>query len=51
MGERRLRSVKRKQRAKAEFWDRHGDGLRLGLIGGATALVASAAIWVFVSLI
>ena len=35
MAERRLRTAQRKRRERAKFWDRNGEKIRLGLIGGA----------------
>ncbi|MDB5449530.1 MAG: hypothetical protein JWQ52_658 [Phenylobacterium sp.] len=40
MAERRLRTAQRKKRARAKFWDRHGEKLRLMLIGSALVLIA-----------
>lgn len=39
MAEKRLRTAQRKKRARARFWDQHGEKFRLGLIGGGTVLV------------
>jgi len=41
MGERRLRTAQRKNRARARFWDNHGERIRVALIAGATVAVAS----------
>ncbi|HEV2531578.1 hypothetical protein [Phenylobacterium sp.] len=41
MSERRLRSSQRKRRARARFWDDHGEKIRLGLIAAAMVLIAS----------
>jgi hypothetical protein len=41
MGERRLRTSQRRKRAKARFWDAHGNAIRLTLIGGGMVLLAS----------
>lgn len=38
--ERRLRTAQRKKRARARFWDDHGEKIRLGLIGTAMVIVA-----------
>jgi hypothetical protein len=40
---RRLRTAQRRRRARARFWDYHGDKLRLALIGGGMVLVTSLA--------
>jgi hypothetical protein len=50
MTQRRLRTAKRKKRAKAQFWDRHGGNLRLTAIGACMVAVASAAAWMLLSL-
>ena len=42
MSERRLRSAQRKKRARARFWDDHGEQIRLGLI--AAGMVAAASV-------
>jgi hypothetical protein len=48
MSDRRLRSAQRKKRARARFWDQHGEKFRLALIAGgmvaAASLVARAAL-------
>jgi hypothetical protein len=48
MSERRLRTAQRKKRARAKFWDSHGEKIRLALIAGgmvvAASLVARAAL-------
>lgn len=48
MAERRLRTAQRKKRAKARFWDEHGEKIRLALIAGgmvvASIVVAKAAL-------
>lgn len=41
MPERRLRTEQRKKRARARFWDNHGEKFRLGLIATAMVIVAS----------
>jgi len=41
MSERRLRTSQRKRRARARFWDDHGEKIRLGLIAAAMVVVAS----------
>jgi hypothetical protein len=35
-----LRTSQRKRRARARFWEDHGEKIRLGLIGGAMIVVA-----------
>jgi len=48
MAERRLRTAQRKKRAKARFWDEHGEKIRLALIAGAmvagSVMIAKAAL-------
>jgi hypothetical protein len=48
MSERRLRTAQRKKRARAKFWDSHGEKIRLALIAAgmvvAASLVARAAL-------
>jgi hypothetical protein len=41
MSERRLRTSQRKKRARARFWDDHGEKIRVGLIAAAMVLMAS----------
>lgn len=41
MGERRLRAAQRKKRARARFWDSHGEKIRLAVIAGGMVAVAS----------
>jgi hypothetical protein len=41
MSERRLRTSQRKRRARARFWDDHGEKIRLGLIAAVMVVVAS----------
>jgi len=41
MTERRLRTSQRKRRARARFWEDHGEKIRLGLIAAAMVLIAS----------
>ena len=41
MPERRLRTSQRKRRARARFWDDHGEKIRVGLIAAAMVLAAS----------
>lgn len=36
-----LRSAERKKRARAKFWDRYGERLRLALIGGGAFIAAT----------
>ena len=40
MSGRRLRTAKRKQRAREQFWNRNGERVRLGLIGASVVLVS-----------
>jgi hypothetical protein len=40
MAERRLRTAQRKKRARARFWQDHGEKIRVGLIATAMVLVA-----------
>jgi hypothetical protein len=40
MSERRLRTSQRKRRARARFWDDHGEKIRLGLIAAAMVVIA-----------
>jgi len=40
MAERRLRTSQRKKRARARFWDDHGEKIRLGSIGAVMVVVA-----------
>jgi hypothetical protein len=41
MSERRLRTAQRKRRARARFWDDHGEKIRVGLIAAGMVLMAS----------
>lgn len=41
MAERRLRTATRKKRARARFWDTHGEKFRLALIGGTIVVLVS----------
>lgn len=41
MGERGLRADERRKRARAAFWDRHGEKFRLALIGGGAFIAAT----------
>ena len=43
MPERRLRTVQRRKRARARFWDNHAEKVRLGLIGGGIVIVTALA--------
>jgi hypothetical protein len=43
MAERRLRTATRKKRERAKFWDKNGEKIRLGLIGGAIIIFA---VWI-----
>lgn len=41
MNDRRLRTATRKKRARARFWDSHGEKFRLALIGGTVVVLVS----------
>lgn len=41
MSERRLRTSQKKRRARARFWDDHGEKIRLGLIAAGMVVIAS----------
>ncbi|WP_279386494.1 hypothetical protein [Phenylobacterium hankyongense] len=36
-----MRTAQRKKRARAKFWDRHGEKVRLMLIGSGLVLIAA----------
>lgn len=42
MPERRLRTAQRRKRARARFWDLHGEQIRLALIAAGMITAASA---------